>query len=319
MLRVLAICVAVLLGSSTAQAEINCEPLRPNPPRNLSTEAIGKIDAKIAGALSKFFSAGGSLDGAYKESSQGILQEYPHADTIYIWERILYIRCEDIRTSHYSYEQKQQIFNDLLLRLQSPHSEKIGDNLYHSDNSSQGSKDDLKVVFYSYPGGSLLINSGPELLYVSHMEINWLGTAVYPRIDEKLEKMSMIKHISRTGIEDFERMPWGQYQASVTGIPSASLIESAKRFGISGDPWCVCPIFITVDHPELLEMEKRLADYHLKIVTSPAEGNIVVVSGRTGKVAKIPISLTTVYMLRYTVDACKGLAADTTPVGVNPP
>jgi hypothetical protein len=103
---------------SVCHAEINCEPLRPNPPRNISRETAGKIDLKVDTIFKKFANAGGTIDGAYIEVSDDVLKEYPNADKLYMWDRLIYLTCENIRNGRGSDAEKQ--LNNLMDRIGRP-------------------------------------------------------------------------------------------------------------------------------------------------------------------------------------------------------
>jgi hypothetical protein len=96
-----------------ALAEIDCDPLKPNPPRDLSTEATGKIDAK----LQRFISLGGSIDGSYNEASNDVLKDYPNADRLYLWDRLIYLNCQGLRELHITDAEKFDRLNQLMDRV----------------------------------------------------------------------------------------------------------------------------------------------------------------------------------------------------------
>jgi hypothetical protein len=61
-----------------------CDALRPNPPQNLSKEAVGNIDAKLSGLTGRLLNAGRNLEGTYKEGFSDVLKDYPNQDNISI-------------------------------------------------------------------------------------------------------------------------------------------------------------------------------------------------------------------------------------------
>jgi len=99
-------------------AEVSCEPLRPTPPQNINTAVFGRIDSKIQ----RFTDNGGgrAIEGAYTELVTDVLKEYPSADRLYLWGRMLYLYCENIRASALSDREKITTLNDIARRIDNP-------------------------------------------------------------------------------------------------------------------------------------------------------------------------------------------------------
>jgi hypothetical protein len=89
----------LILGSHHALAADMCDNLKPNPARNTSQEIVGKIDAKIGGLAQRLFTGGATVDGALRDVSTDVLKNYPNADKLYIWDRLLYFYCAQIAKS----------------------------------------------------------------------------------------------------------------------------------------------------------------------------------------------------------------------------
>lgn len=126
--RWLVILSVSLLAYGNASAQ-ECDPLKPSPPRNLSEEVVGKIDAKVSGLASKLLNAGGTLEGTYRQASTDVLSEYPNADRLYLWDRTIYLYCVTINKSGLSDNEKMNRIEKLMDRLNSPPPEKQGLNL----------------------------------------------------------------------------------------------------------------------------------------------------------------------------------------------
>ena len=115
-LRILPVLFLSLIAQNALAAEMNCDPLKPNVPREVTTEANGKID----GTLKRFVNLGGSLEGSYKEASKDILKEYPNADKLYLWDRLIYLNCESLRALRIDDSAKFDRLNQLMDRLGKP-------------------------------------------------------------------------------------------------------------------------------------------------------------------------------------------------------
>lgn len=112
--------VSALLGlASPVHGQINCEPLKPHAPKDLDMEATGKIDGK----LQRLISLGGTIDGSYKEASRDVLKEYPNADKLYLWDRLIYLNCESLRVLSIPDNQKFDKLNALMDRIGRPPAE----------------------------------------------------------------------------------------------------------------------------------------------------------------------------------------------------
>jgi hypothetical protein len=90
---------SLILGSSPGLAADMCDPLKPNSPRDTSQEIVGKIDAKVEGLAKRLFAGGASIDGTVRDASNDVLKDYPNADKLYVWDRVLYMFCIQISKS----------------------------------------------------------------------------------------------------------------------------------------------------------------------------------------------------------------------------
>ncbi|MBO9473428.1 hypothetical protein J7413_07740 [Shimia sp. R10_1] len=78
---------------------LDCTPLEPTPPEDQSIQITGTIDAEVSGILGKLTGAGADLEGAYSEISKNVLSEFPNADKLFMWSKLVYLRCEFIKNS----------------------------------------------------------------------------------------------------------------------------------------------------------------------------------------------------------------------------
>jgi hypothetical protein len=119
--RKLVVGLIILLGFGQAcRAEDSCSALRPNPPRDISQEIVGKIDGRLDGLAKRLLSIGGNIDGTYREVSKDVLKDYPNADKLYIWGSTLYIYCVIISGSRMSDSEKLDRIRDLFDRANQP-------------------------------------------------------------------------------------------------------------------------------------------------------------------------------------------------------
>ena len=83
------------LATFPASADDKCDALKPTNAENLDESVRGKIDGEIKGALSRLAGGAASIDGEYRELLTDTLRDYPNADKLYVWQRILYLECID--------------------------------------------------------------------------------------------------------------------------------------------------------------------------------------------------------------------------------
>jgi hypothetical protein len=105
---------SLIVGSTPGLAADTCDALKPNPPRNTSQEIVGKVDAKLEGLLKRLFAAGASIDGTVRDVSNDVLKDYPNADRLYVWDKLLYIFCTRIIESKQSDAEKFEEIRKLL-------------------------------------------------------------------------------------------------------------------------------------------------------------------------------------------------------------
>jgi hypothetical protein len=97
MLKVL---IAITLGlAATPALAVDCSPLKPIPPQNTDTTFTGKLDASVGGVFAKIAKIGANVEGTYKDVAKDVLPEFPSADKLYMWERVLFLQCQLIAES----------------------------------------------------------------------------------------------------------------------------------------------------------------------------------------------------------------------------
>jgi hypothetical protein len=119
MLKVL---VAVTFGLAAAPAlALDCSPLKPTPPQNTDTSFTGKLDASVGGVFAKIAKVGTSIEGTYKDVAKDVLPEFPAADRLYMWERVLYLQCQLIgESTTLTDREKLQMVGELYVKTGSP-------------------------------------------------------------------------------------------------------------------------------------------------------------------------------------------------------
>jgi hypothetical protein len=91
-MRILLFGAAAFLGISPAMA-FDCSPLKPQPPKDTAQNFSGKLDASLDGLFARLASVGTKVEGTYSEVAKNILTQFPNADKLYMWERVLYLQC----------------------------------------------------------------------------------------------------------------------------------------------------------------------------------------------------------------------------------
>ena len=97
--------VAILAATSPAKAD-KCDALAPTNAQDITKEFQGKIDGELKGWVSRIAGGGASVEGLYKEIETDVLNKYPDANKLYVWQRIFYLACLD--------PSRNIDFNDLL-------------------------------------------------------------------------------------------------------------------------------------------------------------------------------------------------------------
>lgn len=114
----LSIAAFLFLSVISIQAyALDCGPLRPKGGEQGSTEFKGKVEGAVKGLFSKIVGAKADIEGAYRDVTQDVLKEYPNADRLYIWERLIFMQCELLDSSKLSDKEKLDQFNQLLLKM----------------------------------------------------------------------------------------------------------------------------------------------------------------------------------------------------------
>ena len=101
--------LSIFLWSPLVSAQsFDCEPVTPSKPENLTTEVTGQIDAALGGIVRKLASLDADVKGVYREAKTDTLKDYPDAANTYIWERLIFIKCDFISKSSFSDDIKDQ-------------------------------------------------------------------------------------------------------------------------------------------------------------------------------------------------------------------
>jgi hypothetical protein len=73
---------------------LDCLDLKPVSPQNSDTSLNGKIEAGVGGMFKKLLNPQAAADAAYHKVITDVQPEFPNADKIYVWERILFLQCQ---------------------------------------------------------------------------------------------------------------------------------------------------------------------------------------------------------------------------------
>jgi hypothetical protein len=111
-MAVIGLTLWIALGPARAWA-LDCQPLEPKSGTNLENDIRGEVDAKMLGLLRRMVGVEGSISGVYnyiqKVSSYGT-----QAPQLYVWERLIYLKCQLLDDSALDQTEKNEQFNELL-------------------------------------------------------------------------------------------------------------------------------------------------------------------------------------------------------------
>jgi hypothetical protein len=140
-------------------------------------------------------------------------------------------------------------------------------------------KDEISVVYFSVPGTSLFVNYGDGDLYVSSVEIRWLGgfgSASIP-IDMPIEK-------GKSAIKKVENPKHWLFLANKTGMPGDKLLSTASQFVVDAE--CVGFLVASHDANYVTMMNKAYGLSGRKLIQIPIDGYLDVQSAHTGKLMR---------------------------------
>lgn len=93
---------------------LDCKPLEPAADDTVSREFQGKIDGEVSGLMSRLGGVNAQIDGAYKEITRAPdLSALSRGEQLYIWEKLIFLKCELLSESRMSDTEKSREFNDL--------------------------------------------------------------------------------------------------------------------------------------------------------------------------------------------------------------
>jgi hypothetical protein len=108
------------IASTTANA-VDCNDLKPIPPKDSTTSFTGKLDASVDGFFAKLASVGTKVEGTYTDVATNVLKDLPQADKLYMWERVLFLECQLIADAKdLPSAQKIQIVGELYSKFNQP-------------------------------------------------------------------------------------------------------------------------------------------------------------------------------------------------------
>lgn len=99
------VCIAIIIASSPAHA-LDCRLLRPKGGGNVSEELKGEIDGRIQGMVGRILGVQAEFQGTYLRIEEDVLNKYPNADKLYIWERVIFGFCQSLSESNISDQEK---------------------------------------------------------------------------------------------------------------------------------------------------------------------------------------------------------------------
>ena len=91
-LSMLLVYVITMMAGSALAAD--CSDVRPTPPQNSDSTGVGGLDVTLDGFFKKLLNVRGDIEGNYRNVITDIQPQFPNADRIYVWERILFMQCQ---------------------------------------------------------------------------------------------------------------------------------------------------------------------------------------------------------------------------------
>ncbi|ACB95210.1 hypothetical protein Bind_1578 [Beijerinckia indica subsp. indica ATCC 9039] len=87
--------LTMMLPASSVSA-LDCRELSPTPPQNTDISSTRKLNAAVDGLFKKLAGVGGSAEHTYRTVATSVIQQFPNASSVYMWERILYLQCQTL-------------------------------------------------------------------------------------------------------------------------------------------------------------------------------------------------------------------------------
>jgi hypothetical protein len=72
----------------------DCSDVKPIQPQNSDSTLSGGLDVTVEGLFKKLLSTHGDIEGTYRNVITNILPQFPNADRVYVWERVLFLECQ---------------------------------------------------------------------------------------------------------------------------------------------------------------------------------------------------------------------------------
>lgn len=114
------LCIAFVIFSnllSYSVLALDCKPLEPRGGEQSDTRFEGRVEGAVDGLFAKIAGVNLDIEGAYRDIQQDVLKEYPDADRLYIWERLIYLQCQLLNESGLTNQAKIEQFNTLMDKL----------------------------------------------------------------------------------------------------------------------------------------------------------------------------------------------------------
>ena len=84
----------LIVRMTPAGAADLCGRLQPLPPQNTDRSYTGKLTAAVDGWFAKLARVNGGAEGTYHDISQNVLPQFPDADRLYVWDRVIFLKCQ---------------------------------------------------------------------------------------------------------------------------------------------------------------------------------------------------------------------------------
>jgi hypothetical protein len=87
------------LGYTASANAVDCSPLAPTPPQDISVSVTAKFEAAIRGAFSNLVGGKTDVEGTYQKVAKDVLPQFPDGSKLYMWDRVVFLHCEMLNRS----------------------------------------------------------------------------------------------------------------------------------------------------------------------------------------------------------------------------
>lgn len=110
--------IALYFFFASQAIALDCKPLEPSADDTVSREFQGRVEGEVSGLMSRLGGVNAEIDGAYKEIIRAPdLSTLSRGEQLYIWEKLIFLKCELLSESRLSDAEKSSEFDSLLDKM----------------------------------------------------------------------------------------------------------------------------------------------------------------------------------------------------------